>query len=408
MMESVYNSCKAYMLYRYFIDQYGFLVVCTTFFFVLCVSPVTGDECNEQEVNNNLVEVSVDKHNLNGSGVLLTFDGYIVTAAHVLIEGIYPPIPLRYFVRFHDKPDGTNSVWQGASLRKLDKHLDLAILKLDALPQRPSLTIAAPTSSGSGMKSACLAGFGLRKDPSGKVTRLGFKSFDSKLLPDESGYMIPQDKVSSGYSGGGVFNNGQFIGMIVGRRVVGGSYVVPAGNIVDFAGSLGIYINDHDRFEPGSPPQVLRREIQGIQNSINENRRQLARVFRSMNWDIELLPPKDDDFNIVLKPTLAFPDQILDGYFQGDLTVHFDQDDFRQRLQDNKEIHKAVISAEIKANEAIIENIKDEITEIKGRYFSEGLELKNAPVSKFIIKGQIHYQGWTRDIIYKELNVDQY
>jgi hypothetical protein len=256
------------------------------------------------------------------------------------------------------------------------------------------------------MESVCLSGFGLRKDPSGEVIRLGFTSIGSRLLPDETGYFITERKVSSGFSGGGVFHNGQFAGMIVRRRAEAGSYVVPGSYVVDFAGSLGVFIDNQGHFTPGVPPQALRKEIQGNFNSILENTRQLEKVFRSMEWDIALLPPVDEDFKIMLRSRRAFPDQILDGYFIGNLTAHFDDDGFRQRVQSSGKIHKAVISAEITGGEVLIENIKNEITEIKGRYYAEGLPLSNARVSKLIIEGKINYQGWSRDIITKELNVD--
>ncbi len=384
------------------------LAIYTIILTILSVPLLNAEECDELKVNTNIVEVSVDKNKLSGSGVLLTFDGYIVTAAHVLVGNIKPPVPLRYFVRFQKDPSGSTGAWRGASLRKLDRDLDIAILKLDDIPSRPSLVASAPTASSvAEMESVCLSGFGLRKDASGAVLRLGFASIQSSLLPDETGYLIPEKKVASGYSGGGMFHDGRFAGMIVRRRVEGGSYVVPGDYIVDFVGSLGIFI-DEGRFMPGVPPQALRREIQGNRKTIKENNDQLARIFRSMEWDIVLLPPVGDDFKIVLKSRRAFPDQILDGYFVGDLTVHFDDDDFRQRLQNKGEIHKAVISAEITAGEVLMINIKDEITEIKGRYYPEGLDLKYAPVLKFIIEGKINYQGWSRDIITKELNVDQY
>lgn len=374
---------------------------------IMISSPLRAEDCGKIAANANIVEVSVDKQKLSGSGVLLTYDGHVVTAAHILIGGIKPPIPLRYFVRLLPSKGESAAKWRGASLRKLDKQSDLAVLKLDELPKRPSLVASAPSAlPGPEIGEVCLSGFGLRKDSGGAIIRLGFASIKSKLLPNEAGYLIADKKVHEGYSGGGMFQDGRFLGLILRRRFAGGSYVMPGSYVLDFTGSLGIFLDDENQFTPGVPPQALRKETQGNRRSIDENSRQIARVLRSMEWEISLRPAAGDDFKIMLKPRRAFPDQILDGFFVGDLTVHFDDDGFRQRLQSGGNVHQAVVAAKITSGEVLIESIQSEIAEIKGKYLADGLQLENANVSKLIVAGKINYHGWSRELISKELNVE--
>jgi hypothetical protein len=84
--------------------------------------------CASVEANSNVVEISIDGIKRAASGVLLTYDGYIITAAHPLLEGLEPPHPIGVFVRTR------SSGWQNARVKRIDATLDTALLKLGKAP----------------------------------------------------------------------------------------------------------------------------------------------------------------------------------------------------------------------------------------------------------------------------------
>lgn len=368
-------------------------------------NPVSANFCREVTANANVVEVSIDKHRIAGSGVLLTFDGFVVTAAHILVQNIKPPLPLRYFARFAEDEGALPNSWLTATLQRIDKELDLAILKLDEYPSKAPVMMATPSTSPlpEGAK-ICLSGFGLRKDASGTEIRNGFSTVASELYPNESGYIVPKLKVVDGFSGGAAFHDGQFFGLILGKRIGGGSYVMPGSYIQDFVGPLGVHVSNDGLFTSGVPPQDLRKEVQGNRRSINDNLRQIALILRSMEWDIDVVQEDQMDYKFTVKVKRAFPDQVLDGYLLVNIKVYFDHDEFRQRLERNGEVYEAVLGAKVDGVEEIdLDGVSDELSKLMARYYAEGLDLEDTPVSKFVVTLTINHKGSSRELFTKEL-----
>ena len=240
----------------------------------------------------------------------------------------------------------------------------------------------------------------------GQRVYLPFDSIRTGVVGMEVGYVIAETAIRSGFSGGAALLDGKLLGLILRRRAPQGSYIIPSQYIFDFAAPLGIYRDTERNFTPGVPPQDLATEVRRNKNWIDKNREQLAQVYRSMDWDIRLRGGQQADFEIVLKPQRAFPDQIIDGYFIGQLQVYFDNPDFQAHLNRTGVVHSAEISAAIADGEVTIENLDGAITTIKGKYLADRIDLANEPVSKFVVTGRINYPGGQRGPISKELTVN--
>ncbi|HSF96685.1 MAG TPA: trypsin-like peptidase domain-containing protein, partial [Thermohalobaculum sp.] len=291
-------------------------------------------DCSALVPTENVVEISVDGQNREGSGIILTYDGYVLTAAHLILGDIAEPYPLAVSVK---RSNDMN--WLSARIKRIDPVLDLALLKLAKLPDRPSLSAVVRQSLGDvKVGEFCLAGFGLVKDPRGNVIEYKpYLAVSAAYQGEERGHILADKQIAAGYSGGGAFRDGALLGLIVRRKGSPvGTYIVPTEFILDFIASEGIYLDNNWKFEPGVPASDLSVKIENIRRKADANQLEIERILRSVEWLVELQPDHASGPQLVLTPRRSFPHQIVDGTFIAAMTVYFDDPDFEGYIANNR------------------------------------------------------------------------
>ncbi len=365
------------------------------------ITPSRGAEnCSAVQANSNVVEISWDGQRRAGSGVLLTFDGYIVTAAHLLLEGLAPPHPIGVFARLG------SSGWQSASVKRIDPTLDLALLKLVRPPEKffPLRAADANEFIGGNTHPICISGFGIYKDQFGRQVNRSFTSIEAATQGYQLGYLFASMPVQDGFSGGGAFIDGQFAGLIL-RRSDAGSFIIPVSYIVDFITSQGIFLNADRSFVPGTQWSQMPQLVENNRRNNDANRREINKILRSVHWLIELRRQGAEVMSIVFTPKLAFPEQVVEGTFIGELKPYFDDDGFRTFIQGNTP-QSFEIGNQVSSTGVIeIPDIATKIQLIRAKYRVMGIDLQNARLTKFEIKGSIHFQDFKGGEIRKELEL---
>jgi hypothetical protein len=347
------------------------------------------EDCSVLEANANVVEISMDGVKRLGSGVLITFDGYVITAAHLILEGIRPPYPIAVFVR---QPQ---SVWKPASVKRMDSALDLALLKLNSEPQDfRALRVAREALQGLEDRNdypICLSGFGIYKDEEGTRIEQPFRANSAVSRGRQLGYLLANEPVQEGYSGGAAFFNGNLLGIILRRLSDHGSFIVPLPYVVDFVSAGGIFLNQDDSFALGPHWSEMPRLVDNIRINNDLNRLEIVKILHSVEWRIELkkIP---GEFSIVFTPKRAFPGQMIEGTFVGSLRPYFDSEEFRRYVDKNPaqsfEIGGTVTDGVIEIPEVVG---KSEL--VRAKYESLGVPVGKAKVTKFEITGSILFRG---------------
>ncbi len=198
---------------RRMIINRGFLLF-FVFFLAATTRPAFPDttECS-LVTEGNILPIYFGKDKPLGSGVLLSREGYLITAAHVLKSAANDILPLEYEIHIGDK-------YPHARLIKFDENFDVALLKLPpaSVSSLHDLNIMLEDPDVTGGIAVCYAGYPVRKDSGGKIIQSGLYEQEPTTIQGQYlGYPSLSTKTIGGYSGGGVFMRGQLIGLVQGN-----------------------------------------------------------------------------------------------------------------------------------------------------------------------------------------------
>ena len=356
------------------------------------------EDCASLKANSNVLQISRDGVKRDASGVLLTYDGYIITAAHPLSEGLEPPHPLNVFARIG------SSDWQSARVKRVDQVLDLALLKLGKIPEPFAAVRAADDREFDDAKTRvmCLSGFGIHVDARGARTENKFLSVRADSQGSQLGYMYANRPIELGYSGGAAFVDGELAGLIL-RKDTTGTFIIPISYIVEFVAPEGIFLNADRSFEPGVVFSQMAQMVENNRRNTEKNRLEIKRIYRSINWIIEY---RKGDGLIVLTPKPAFPDQVIEGTFIGELTAYFEGENFKQFVLTNDPKSIEVGGAISKKGLIEIGDLNEKLALIRAKYGSEGVRIERAKLTKFIIKGWIYFDEFKGGPFEKEIGME--
>lgn len=361
--------------------------------------PALGVDCPGTEANANVVEISLDGVSRHASGVLITFDGYVITAAHPLVEGLKPPYPIGVFAR------QGSSGWQRASVNRVDSTLDLALLKLEKRPEKFFQLLTADVRDyGSKTEPICLSGFGMYDDATGKRFENSFLSIQAQTQGLQLGYYFANTPVQLGYSGGAAFIDGELAGLIL-RRSDHGTFIIPVTYVADFLIAQGIFRRADRSFEIGTQWSQVPQLVDNNRRNIEASRQEIQKILRSINWLIEL-QPQGADYAIVFTPKPVFPDQKVEGAFLGKLQPHFEHDEFNKFIQTHDP--ESLEIEGVLSNKGVIEitDVKQKIRIIQAKYrATHHVDLSNARLTKVNINGSILFDEYKGPPIIKELRM---
>jgi S1-C subfamily serine protease len=169
------------------------------------------------------VEISKDGRGRDGTGVVITSDGYILTARHVVVSGAAGSTgleaPLEVTVN-------SSVVGQAVRARVVDIHqyIDLALLKITVPPDAFPKPIQAFTET-DGLKGGtpvCLGGFGVQQDSTGQVISYEpLKAIPASFRETSRGYLLSGAPIPVGFSGGGLFIGEKLLGVNIRREMAG-------------------------------------------------------------------------------------------------------------------------------------------------------------------------------------------
>ena len=364
--------------------------------------PVFAADCATLPANVDVVEISKDGNKRLASGIVITFDGYVLTAAHPLVDKLDPPIPIGVFVRMG------SSGWQGATVSRVDPTLDLALLKLDRPPAEfTALRVADVRDYASKSVPICLSGFGFYEDPRGAKTELKFNSINALTQGMQLGYYFANYPVPLGYSGGAAFINGEMAGLIL-RRSDSGTFIIPVSFLADFLIAQGVFLKPETRsFETGTQWSQLPQLVENNRLNIDKNRREIQKILRSLEWHVELRSQANGDYSIVFTPKQVFPDQIVEGTFIGKLSPSFDDNAFKQWVKTH-EPESLDINGSLKKGVIEILEIMDKIAALKALIKSKSqsqVDVSNAKLIKIDISGSIFFSEFDGPKIARELRI---
>jgi hypothetical protein len=363
-------------------------------------APAKAADCASVEANADVVEISRDGKNRHASGILITFDGYVLTAAHPIMEGLQPPYPIAVYVR------QASSAWQSATVSRIDPTLDLALLKLERRPDNfAPLRVADVRDYASKATQICLSGFGFYDDARGVRFENKFNSIQAQTQGMQLGYYFANAQVPLGYSGGAAFIDGEMAGVIL-RRSDSGSFIVPISYVADFLIAQGIFLRAERSFETGTQWSQLPQLVENNRLNIEQNRREIQKILRSIDWQVELRS-QGSDYVIVFIPKPVFPDQVVEGTFIGRLLPSFEHNGFKQWLLSN-EPESIEIGGSLKKGVIEIPDVLEKIALLKRIIKSKSqnkVDVSTAKLIKIDIVGSILFNEFDGPKITKELRV---
>ena len=208
-----------------------------------------------QEIHRSLSQVVLigDYDEPKGTGFVITRNGHVLTAAHVLDKN---PTGISLFFRNEQTP-------RSARVVNVNRHLDLALLKIMAASLKPPFVFSENILMG---EQLWLIGHEIN---TGRVERFklrftsvqGFNAFDDIEIAAN---------VFPGFSGGPALNrNGEVVGIIQRNDITGKSYILPTREILYFLAGLNLVI-------AGIPDRRSQnRKIEKLSASIADLKKQL-------------------------------------------------------------------------------------------------------------------------------------
>lgn len=362
-----------------------------------------GEQCTNYDLSEHVVEVSRDGVSRLGSGVLVTFDGYAVTAAHILTQNISPPLPLRLKVRVFDDEEAE---WIDASIVRLYEEIDLAILKLDQIPGVEHATIRSGRTGLAPGSSVCILGFGIHRNGQDPAIFEDLKSVPSHISTYQIGYIVTDAPFISGFSGGGLFQDGELVGINLRRKSAGGSYSIPVSYLIDHAAGLGLYIDDQGRLVAGTAPRDLQLRLRETEKTLVRQEETLRRILRSIDWQIDLNFESLHNVEMILEADPAFPDQIVDGWFNIVVEFHFSDENFLNYMDDGNPLIDFVVTEKIVGQKMVIQGLEEELERVIAQYLPYDIDLQDKLPTRAVISPVILFQGWQRTLQQKEFQFD--
>lgn len=390
------------------------VLLCNVFLVVFALSAKSAlaagsnDPCTEYETHQHVAELSWDQTGRLGSSVLLTFDGYLVTAAHTLVQSMQPPLPLKLFARFSEGIDSAYGPWLAASLVDINNDIDLALIKLDTIPGREQAKLGLSNVTLNPGDPVCIVGFGTYRAAQGQAINEGLQAVPAKVSSFQIGYIVPDAPFENGFSGGGLFHDGRLVGVNLRRRAQGGSFVIPSTFVRRFISASGLYADSDGTVSVGTPLEDLQERIRGNSRAILSQNETLDRVLRSIEWDIRLEHSEPDALGLVLEAQRAFPDQVLDGWFSIEVFFHFDDDALDAWLSEGKELLGVVVRERINGRVVRIDDLHEELDDVVAQYLPYNILLSGVPPTRVTIKPQIMYVGGRRQLQPMEIHLDDH
>jgi hypothetical protein len=301
-----------------------------------------------------LVRIIPDGEFTNGTGVVLTPDGYIVTARHV-IDGY-----LDVFVKFYQ-----HSVLHKAEVVSADNYLDIALLKVD-LPRNERLL--APLTSGDNLTQSipeflCVGGYGINEivDPVSRAIswKIDPVHFDNLVVRSNLyGFIFMEGQIKSGFSGGGAFHFDKLFGINLERGKFG-SRILPFSKIRSFLIRNGLGID--------ATGQVTRlADLEDLVRQVQNNRGNIRKILTAVSWRAEL----------VQGDLIVSYDRVLDlqevvGVFLGTAYPIFDGAEFFEWLKNSGRPLGFEINGSITDDRMVFNNAESGITALRIRYWDE-------------------------------------
>ena len=247
---------------------------------------------------HHFVEVLSDGEKRSGTGVLLTSDGYILTAFHV-IEGF-----LEVAVRF---PGAEKPV--PADVIGVDDYFDTALLKVLGKPgQFQNVLVVPPANAPEVIKKLCHWGYGIDHLPDGTRQLEPLNLVELDFRGRVKGFTYVQGKLKSGFSGGGALFNGRLYGINLVRSEFG-TRILPINKIVPFLVRHGLEISQSGLItsSPG---------FSGLLQLTKNNRSLIDQIMHSVNWNANLpfLLGKYDQEELTIWFERNFPAQEVRGF----------------------------------------------------------------------------------------------
>lgn len=210
-----------------------------------------------KEIKKSVVAIEISKDQLKGAGFLITKQGHILTAKHVIdFEKA-----LRVYVKF----DG-DSEHRTAQILNAHPIFDLAYLKIDDrnLPSPAKFGDSASVVQG---EPLTIIGHPMKE---GQEYRYEAANLSVKSI-NERGCILLGGDLSPGFSGGPAFNSkGQVIGIAFATHpVIRESYVFPVQYLQHFLLSVGIDVGPGGTGEYISQFAKLKMEFDNLQKIIN-------------------------------------------------------------------------------------------------------------------------------------------
>ena len=258
--------------------------------------------CQVESYSNQLIEISRNRKDRAGSGVIVTSDGYILTARHVIHDPSTPPRdrPLNVYVR-HNGGD-----WKNAQITAAHSYLDVALLKVAASPgtyQVNKLYMAEPIAGES--TNYCITGFpnlvqysnvdGIR---SATIVQESIQSLSTVFDRKKFGYLLFDKGSESSYSGGGAFRE-DFLTGIIAKTSTTHTFVIGLDRLAQFLSFNGLVVDENGFLQSGLRFSDFANKVSVNTKNINKNRKQIARIMSAVNWTFQL--EKDTITNKLVK-----------------------------------------------------------------------------------------------------------
>lgn len=170
----------------------------------------------------------------NGTGLIISSGGYIVTNAHVVLNsGDDGALPYDLLIAKYNGEEAVNKLL----LIDYDEELDLSILKLSAAPEAISrISLSSKTQAVIGEEVYVL---GNAKAMGISITKGIVSSACHKVSENE--FIMIDNAINSGNSGGPAFNSvGQCLGLVSSSLAgaVGMSFIIPSKTVLEYINSV--------------------------------------------------------------------------------------------------------------------------------------------------------------------------
>lgn len=184
----------------------------------------------------------VESGDAAGTAFFVGSDGYAVTCAHCIDDPDHVELHYRVLGKGATAPGNATA---NATVLKLDKERDLALLKIQVHAPLTPIRIAAPDSIGNGDTVTLISNPGLGPTLLDHTVTSGVVSSVDRVFEDEH-FLQTSAAVNPGSSGGPLFNDhGQVIGVIVLKgKIEGAGFAIPADNLISFLTHAAICTGD--------------------------------------------------------------------------------------------------------------------------------------------------------------------